>query len=87
MTYKFSVGDKVRIKTENYNDRKRVPRYIMGKVGMVEIIHGRISNPRDHWEERPPLYSVIFDLEQISQQGSKRDKIVVDVFEDWMTAE
>ncbi len=87
MTYKFSVGDKVRVKTEDYTDRKRVPRYIMGKTGTVAVVRGCFSNPRDHREERPPIYSVGFDQEQISQQGSKRDKIIVDVFEDWMIAE
>ncbi len=87
MTYKFSVGDKVRIKNDSYNDVKRVPRYIMGKVGTVEIVRGCFSNPTDHLEERPPIYSIGFDQEQISQQGSKRDKIIVDVFEDWMIAE
>ncbi len=87
MTYKFSVGDKVRIKTEDYNDRKRVPRYIMGRVGTVETVRGFFSNPRDHREDRPPIYSVGFDQEQISPQGFKKDKIIVDVFEDWMMAE
>ncbi len=87
MSYKFSVGDTVRIKTEDYKDRKRVPRYIMGKVRTVEIVRGLFSNPRDHLEERPPIYSVGFDQEQISAQGSKQDRIIVDVFEDWMIAE
>ena len=87
MTYKFSVGDKVRIKTESYNDRKRVPRYIMGKLGTVEVVRGYFSNPTDHREERPPIYSIGFDQEKISQQGSERDKVIVDDFEDWMIAE
>ena len=87
MNYKFSVGDTVRIKTENYKDRKRVPRYIMGKMGTVEVVRGFFHNPVDHREDRPPIYSVGFDQEQISKEGSKRDKIIVDVFEDWMIAE
>ena len=87
MTYEFSIGDRVRIKSENAGDRKRVPRYIMGKVGVVEVVRGCFVNRRDHLEDRPPIYSVMFDLKQLSSKGSKNEKVIVDVFEDWMIAE
>lgn len=87
MAEKFSVGARVRIKTENPGDVKRVPKYIKGKVGIVQKIHGRIVNLRDHRDERPTLYSVAFSSNELFPEGSKKDKVLVDVFEDWMISE
>lgn len=79
---KFALGDRVKIKTDNPGDVKRVPHYIKGKAGIVQKIRGRIVNPRDHRDERPRLYSVVFSSEELFPGGSKKDKVVVDVFED-----
>jgi hypothetical protein len=88
MAYRFTVGDRVKIKADNPGDRKRVPRYIMGLTGTVRAVHGVIVNPRDHREVRPPLYNVIIPLNQVSPRSTnKNDKIFVDVFEDWMIPE
>ncbi len=84
MVDKFSVGAMVRIKTDNPGDVKRVPHYIKGKVGVVQKFRGIIDNPRDHRDERPPLYSVLFSPADIFTEKSENDKVVVDVFEDWM---
>lgn len=84
MADKFSAGDRVRIKTENPGDPKRVPKYIKGKTGIVQKVHGRIINPRDHRDERPTLYSVAFSSGELFPEASKKDKVFVDVFEDWM---
>jgi nitrile hydratase len=84
MTDKFSVGERVKIKTENPGDLKRVPKYIKGKVGVVQKVRGRIVNPRDHRDERPTLYSVVFSPQELFPQTSKNDKVIVDVFEDWL---
>lgn len=83
LTYKFLVGDKVRIKTENLGDTKRVPSYIKGKAGVIHAVCGRFVNPKNHLEERPVIYSVMFDLNQISN-ASSGEKVFVDVFEDWI---
>lgn len=83
---KFSVGETVRIKTENPGDVKRVPAYIRGKVGTVHKVRGRISNPRDHRDERPPIYAVAFSVNELFPPTSKSDSVIVDVFEDWMMA-
>lgn len=87
MADKFSVGEKVKIKTDNPGDIKRVPPYIKGKVGIVQKARGRISNPRDHRDERPALYLVQFSSEELFPQTTKNDKVFVDVFEDRMTPE
>jgi nitrile hydratase len=87
MADKFSVGERVKIKTESPGDVKRVPKYIKGKAGIVQKIHGRIVNLRDHRDERPTLYSVVFSSHELFSQTSKNDKVIVDVFEDWMIPE
>jgi len=84
MSYRFSVGDRVQIKAENPGDRKRMPKYIRGKIGVVHEVRGRFVNPVDHRDERPPLYSVRFDLGDLSGASSPGDAVLVDVFEDWM---
>jgi nitrile hydratase subunit beta len=84
MADKFSAGDRVRIKTDNPGDVKRVPTYIKGKSGWVQRVHGRIMNPRDHRDERPTLYSIAFSSAELFPEASKQDTVFVDVFEDWM---
>jgi nitrile hydratase len=85
MANTFSVGDRVRIKTENPGDVKRVPNYIKGRAGVVQKAHGRIISPRDHRDERPALYSIAFSSAELFPEASKKDTVYVDVFEDWMT--
>ena len=87
MADKFSVGERVKIQTENPGDLKRVPKYIRGKIGIVQKVRGRIINPRDHRDERPTLYSVVFSSDELFPQMSRKDKVIVDVFEDWMIPE
>jgi len=84
MDSKFALGDKIKIKTDNPGDSKRVPKYIKGKTGIVQKIRGRIVNPRDHRDERPTLYSVAFVSNDLFPEASKKDKVFVDIFEDWM---
>jgi len=81
-----SVGDSVRVKFDNPGGRKRMPKYTRKKVGVVQKIRGRMHNPRDHRDERLPIYSVLFPLAELDEHGSTKEKVVVDVFEDWMTA-
>ena len=80
---KFSVGETVRIKTENPEDVKRVPAYIKGKVGTVHKVRGRIINPRDH-HDRPPVYSIVFAANDLFPGTTGSDSVIVEVFEDWM---
>ena len=84
MDGKFALGDRVKIKTDNPGDLKRVPKYIKGKIGIVQRIHGQIVNRRDHRDERPALYSVVFVSNDLFPEASKKDKVFVDIFEDWM---
>ena len=86
MDSKFSVGERVRIKMENGEDPKRVPQYIRGKQGLIQKARGEQINPRDH-HERPPVYSVVFSLDEVVSGAHPNTRVFVDVFEDWMVRE
>lgn len=86
MDSKFSVGERVRIKMENGEDPKRVPKYIRGKLGLIQEARGELVSPRDH-HRRPPVYSVVFSLDKIVSGYESSDLLFVDVFEDWMIRE
>ena len=82
---KFKVGDAVLVATENPNGNPRTPKYIRGKRGVVGLVHGVLENVRDHRGIHAPLYTVRFDLSEVSMCHDQ-DSIWVDVHEEWLTA-
>ncbi|MBM4298124.1 MAG: nitrile hydratase subunit beta [Deltaproteobacteria bacterium] len=80
---KFKIGDSVRVATENPTGNPRTPNYIRGKRGVVAFAHGRLANARDHRGIHDPLYTVRFDLSEVSTCHD-RDTILVDVHEEWL---
>lgn len=82
---KFSVGDKIKIISESGWDSKRFPQYIAGKTGIILDIRGQICNAMDH-PDRTPFYSVMISVNQISPVLSTNEKVIADVFEDWILA-
>ena len=83
--YKFHVGDQVRIKQENPAGNPRTPKYVRGKQGVIVAVHGVIPNPHDHRGLYAPLYTVLFDVNEIFG-GSSHDKLRVDVHDEWLEA-
>jgi hypothetical protein len=81
----FAVGSRVRVKPENRDGNPRTPAYIRGKTGVVTEIHGTIVNPLDHRGIYPPLYSVVFPVGEVFG-GASRDRLSVDVHEEWLEA-
>ena len=80
---KFIVNQRVRIKSENPGANRRVPQYARGKVGIIVVAHGTLSNcTHDHADDWGPLYSVALD--QGSSDGFHEKKIIVDVHEPWL---
>jgi hypothetical protein len=49
----------------------------------ILAVHGVIDNPLDHRDPYPPLYSVLFEVGEVFG-GSSRDKLSVDVHEEWL---
>ena len=81
---RFKVGDPVMVSPENPAGNPRTPNYIRGKRGVVGMVHGLLENVRDHRGIHPPLYTVRFDLSEISTCHDQ-DTIWVDVHEDWLS--
>jgi hypothetical protein len=84
MNDRFKIGDAVVVATENPTGNPRTPKYIRGKRGIVALAHGRLENSRDHRGIHDPLYTVKFDLSEVST-CSDTDMILVDVHEEWLS--
>jgi nitrile hydratase len=83
LSYKFNIGDHVRVREETPGGNPRTPRYIRGKQGVVVVIHGVIVNPLDHRGLYPPLYTVMFEIKEVFGRPDA-GKLCVDVHEDWL---
>jgi hypothetical protein len=81
---KFKIGDAVMVAAENPTGNPRTPRYIRGKHGVIGLVHGVLENIRDHRGIHQPLYTVRFDLSEVSTSPDK-DSIWVDVHEEWLS--
>jgi hypothetical protein len=85
MNSKFTVGDFVVVASENSSGNPRTPHYIRGKRGVIGAVHGILENIRDHRGIHAPLYTVRFDLGEVSTCRDP-DSIWVDVHEEWLSA-
>jgi nitrile hydratase beta subunit-like protein len=81
---KFKIGDAVMVALENPTGNPRTPKYIRGKRGVVGSVHGILENIRDHRGIHKPLYTVKFDLSEVSTCHDQ-DSIWVDVHEEWLS--
>ena len=82
---KFKIGDPVIVAPENPAGNPRTPKYIRGKRGIIGAVHGVLENPRDHRGLYQPLYTVKFDLSEVSACPDQ-DSVWVDVHEEWLSA-
>jgi Nitrile hydratase beta subunit, C-terminal len=81
---KFKIGDPVVVAAENPTGNPRTPRYIRGKRGVIGLVHGILENVGDHRGIHKPLYTVRFDLGEVSTCRDQ-DSIWVDVHEEWLS--
>ena len=91
MAAKFSVGDRVRVIDAVPGGTTRTPFFIRGKKGVVAYSHGVGKNPRDlsyggSGEPGLHLYAVSFHMAHLYDEDPDyvHDRVVVDVFEDWL---
>ena len=74
---KFKPGDKVRCKNINPATHTRLPRYVRGHVGVVELNHGTHVFPDsasiDGTENPQWLYTVVFDEPRAVGRGRRSD--------------
>jgi nitrile hydratase len=86
---RFRAGDRVLVRNINPTTHTRLPAYIRGKRGIVEMDHGVFAFPDTHAHgkgEKPQhCYSVRFTARELwGQEASDRDTLRVDVFDDYM---
>jgi nitrile hydratase subunit beta len=85
----FAVGDRVRAKQMNPPTHTRLPRYVRGHVGVVELIHGchvfPDSNATGAGEQPQWLYTVRFDSRELwGDRAAPNTVISVDAWESYL---
>ena len=85
---RFKVGDRVTVLNINPPTHTRMPRYVRGKTGTVEIDHGVFVYPdaSAHGQEKPQrCYSVRFAAQDLwGAQANARDSLNIDMFDDYI---
>jgi nitrile hydratase len=84
----FAVGDRVRSKVIHPPTHTRLPRYVRGHVGTIEMLHGvhvfpdtnSLGNENPQW-----LYTVTFDGRELwGPDGDASVKTSVDAWESYL---
>lgn len=81
--HRYSVGDRVRVLADVPDGNPRTPAYARGRTGTVVAVHGQITNPLDHRDLYPPLCTVRFALQDLTERPG-RDFVTADLHEDWL---
>ncbi|KIZ41721.1 MULTISPECIES: nitrile hydratase subunit beta [Rhodopseudomonas] len=86
---RFVVGDRVRAKDIHPPTHTRLPRYVRGHVGVIELVHGAHvfadSNARGAGEDPQWLYTVVFDGRELwGADGEASATISVDAWESYL---
>lgn len=86
----FAVGDRVRLRNMQPLGHTRLPRYVRGHTGMVEIVHGVHVFPDSHAtqpaaDEGHWLYTVRLDARELwGEQADPTVSVSVDAWEPYM---
>jgi len=88
-TPRFKPGDRVRARNLNPSGHTRLPRYVRGKPGVIDSVHGTFvypdTNAHDGGEQPQPLYSVRFDAVELwGPAAVGRDSLYIDLWEDYL---
>jgi len=85
----FKPGDVITAKNINPATHTRLPRYIRGKVGVIDRDHGVFVFPDTSAEmqgEKPQhCYSVKFSFQELwGSDAAETDALYIDLFEDYL---
>jgi nitrile hydratase len=85
----FAVGQRVRARNINAVGHTRVPRYVRGKVGIVQLHHGGhvLPDSNAHLQGEAPqhLYTVAFAARELwGPDASSGDEICADLWESYL---
>jgi nitrile hydratase subunit beta len=86
---RFKPGDKIAVRNINPDGHTRLPRYIRGKRGTIEKVHGSFNlpdtNAHGQGKNPQPVYTVRFDAREVwGEQAAVRDTIYVDLWESYL---
>jgi nitrile hydratase subunit beta len=95
MAPQFSPGDRVRVLERGRPGHIRTPRWLFGKLGVIEAFHGRFPDAEKiayHAYGLPPvpLYLVAFEPREVwggELRGfGAHDRIFAELYEHWLVA-
>ena len=86
---RFKVGDQVRTRHLNPRHHTRLARYVRGKSGVVELIHGPYLLPDLRAHEKglvwQPVYTVRFNAKELwGEDGHPNDSVSMDLWEEYL---
>jgi nitrile hydratase len=86
---KFKIGDRVRARNIHPRTHTRLPRYVRGRVGVVERVHGCHVFPDtvalDQGENPQWLYTVVFEARELwGDDADPTLRVSVDAFEPYL---
>lgn len=89
---RFRPGDRVRVLPDMVDTHHRTPGYVKGRIGRVEALSGSFYDPEDRAYggsglPKRELYLIEFGMRSLwgpRYQGGEGDKLLVDVYEQWL---
>lgn len=86
---RFAPGDTVRARNLNPEGHTRLPRYVRGRSGVIEQLHGvhvfPDSQAHGRGEDPRPLYRVRFSARELwGPEASPRDSVSLDLWEPYL---
>ena len=86
---RYAIGDRVRMKNINPPTHTRLPRYVRGRVGTIELLHGAHvfpdTNSLGQGEDPQWLYTVCFaGTELWGAEADPTTKVSVDAWESYL---
>lgn len=87
---RFAAGDRVRTRLLNPATHTRLPRYVRGRCGTIQSVHGAHVFPDTHalgqGEQPQWLYTVRFDARELWGDDTTASSVCVDCWESYLEA-
>jgi nitrile hydratase len=85
----FKIGDQIRARNLEIDGHTRLARYVRGKTGVIEMLHGVHAFPdaaaHDRGENPQPLYNVRFAAQELwGENVERKDCVHIDLWEDYL---
>jgi nitrile hydratase len=89
LTPRFKPGDRVIARNLNPSGHTRLPRYVRGRRGIIDRVHGTFvypdTNAHGGGEQPQPVYSVRFNATELwGPSAAARDSLYIDLWEDYL---